>query len=228
MAKFNSWEVAEAVVAVNDGNSLLYGPPGTGKSYAAQHRCSDVRNITITPETPAAELRGHYHPRGGEFVWQDGPVVSAMRAGSRVVLNEIDHAGGDTLSFLLAALDNPESCRITLPSGETVRPAPGFNVVATMNGRPEDLIPALRDRFAAAVEISEPHPAAIDALPADLRNAARGTVTATGDDKVTLRSWLCFARLRPRVGNEHAAAAVFGANWRAVLDSLAVASGDDA
>lgn len=224
MARFDAWKVAEATIGANDGNTLLYGPPGTGKSFAALSGAGDVRNVTITPDTPAAELRGHYHPRGGEFVWVDGPVVSAMRAGCRVVLNEIDHAGGDTLSFLLAAMDNRESCRITLPSGETVTPARGFHVVGTMNGRPDDLLPALRDRFSAAVEIAEPHPAAIDALPVDLQNAARGTVTATGSDQITLRSWLAFARLRSAIGPETAAQAVFGANWQAVLDSLATAA----
>lgn len=224
MAKIDFWKVAEAVVRAGTGNTLLYGPPGTGKSYAAQSGASDVFNITITPETPAAELRGHYHPRGGEFVWQDGPVVAAMRRGCRLVLNEIDHAGGDTLSFLLAALDNPESCRITLPSGETVRPSHGFHVVATMNGQPGDLLPALRDRFAAAVEISDVHPAAIERLSPDLRNAARGTVGAEGSDRISLRSWLCFDKLRPIVGPETAAQAVFSADWRAVLDSLTVAA----
>jgi hypothetical protein len=216
--------VAEAVVGCGTGNTLLYGPPGTGKSYAAQGGAADVFNVTLTPETPAAELRGHYHPRGGEFVWQDGPVVMALRRGARIVLNEIDHAGGDTLSFLLAALDNPESCRITLPSGETVRPAPGFHCVATMNGRPEDLLPALRDRFAAAVEITDVHPSAIEALSDDLRNAARGTVNAGESDRVTLRSWLAFDRLRPMIGPELAAQAVFGVDWRATLDSLTVAA----
>jgi MoxR-like ATPase len=224
MAKFDAWEVSTAVIGARDGNTLLYGPPGTGKSFAAQGGGdATVRNITLTPDTPAAELRGHYHPRGGEFVWVDGPIVAAMREGARVVINEVDHAGGDTLSFLLAALDNRESCRITLPSGETVTPAPGFHAVGTMNGRPDDLLPALRDRFAAAVEILEPHPEAIASLPADLQNAARGTVTATGADRITLRSWLSFARLRSAIGAEYAAAASFGTNWRAVLDSLAVA-----
>lgn len=224
MARFDAWKVAEATIGANDGNTLLYGPPGTGKSYAAQSGADGVRNVTITPDTPAAELRGHYHPRGGEFVWVDGPIVAAMRDGSRVVLNEIDHAGGDTLSFLLAALDNRESCRITLPSGETVIPAAGFHCVATMNGRPDDLLPALRDRFSAAVEIGEPHPAAIEALPVDLQNAARGTVSASGADQITLRSWLAFARLRSAIGPEVAAQAVFGSNWQAVLDSLATAA----
>lgn len=226
MAKIDFWSVAETVIKTGTGNTLLYGPPGTGKSYAAQAGGGDIFNITLTPETPAAELRGHYHPRGGEFVWQDGPVVSAMRRGVRVVLNEIDHAGGDTLSFLLAALDNKESCRITLPSGETVRPAAGFHAVATMNGRPEDLIPALRDRFAAAIEIADCNPAAIEALPERLRNAARGTVSAGDGERITLRSWLAFAALTDRVGDEIAAQAVFGKDWRAVLDSLAVAAAE--
>jgi len=224
MAKFDAWKVAESVVRTGVGNTLLYGPPGTGKSYAAQAGFPDVFNVTLTPETPAAELRGHYHPRGGEFVWCDGPVVSAMRRGVRIVLNEIDHAGGDTLSFLLAALDNPESCRITLPSGETVRPTAGFHCVATMNGKPEDLLPALRDRFAASIEIETCHPAAIEALPDDLRNAARGTVNAGDGERITLRSWLLFAKLRPRIGDEVSAQAVFGSDWRAVLDSLTVAA----
>jgi MoxR-like ATPase len=224
MAKIDFWGVAEAVVRAGTGNTLLYGPPGTGKSYAAQSGAGDVFNVTITPETPAAELRGHYHPRGGEFVWVDGPVVSAMRRGARLVLNEVDHAGGDTLSFLLAALDNRESCRITLPSGETVRPAAGFHVVATMNGAPSDLLPALRDRFAAAIEIAGVHPAAIERLSPDLRNAAKGTVAADDASRITLRSWLCFDTLRPLVGPETAAQAVFGTDWRAVLDSLTVAA----
>lgn len=222
MAKFDSWAAAGALVGAGQGNVLLYGPPGTGKSYAAQggEPAGGVFNVTITPDTPAAELRGHYHPRGGEFVWQDGPAVRAMREGARLVLNEVDHAGGDVLSFLLAALDSPESCRLCLPSGETVRPAPGFHCVGTMNGHPDDLLPALRDRFALAVEIDEPHPAAIDALPADLQNAARGTVTAEGADRVTLRSWLAFAAARATCGAEIAAQGAFGSRWRAVLDSL--------
>jgi nitric oxide reductase NorQ protein len=226
MARFNAWEVAMATISACTGNTLLYGPPGTGKSYAGQRAgvSSDVANVTLTPDTPAAELRGHYHPRGGEFVWVDGPVVKAMREGRRLVVNEVNHAGGDTLSFLLAALDNRDSARLTLPSGETVTPAPGYHVVGTMNGQPDELLPALRDRFAACVEIVEPHPDAIDALPEDLRNAARGTVSAPGDDRITLRAWLAFAALRPVIGAEHAAAAVFGSNYRAVLDSLTVAA----
>lgn len=229
MAKFDCWNVAAQTVGASRGNTLLYGPPGTGKSYLAQTGAGDdFYNITLTPETPAAELRGHYHPRGGEFVWQDGPIVAAMRRGCRVVLNEVDHAGGDTLSFLLAALDNRESCRITLPSGETIRPAAGFHAVATMNGKPADLHSALRDRFSAAVEIDAVNPSAVDALPEDLRNAARGTVSNFDDgERITLRAWLAFADLRGAIGEKVAAQAVFGRDWQAVLDSLKVAASEE-
>lgn len=224
---FDKWEAAEQVIKAQRGNTLLYGKPGTGKSYAAQQGAMNFRNVTVTPDTPAAELRGHYHPKGGEFVWVDGPMVSCMREGARIILNEIDHAGGDLLSLFLGCLDNPETCRLTLPTGETVRPSAGFHCVATMNGAPDDLLPALRDRFAAVVEIDNPHPKAIDCLPIDLQDAARGSVTATRDeDRIGLRSWLSFASLRSHVGEPVAAQVTFGDNWQAVLDSLKVATAE--
>lgn len=225
MAKVNSWETARAVIDASMGNVLLHGIPGTGKSFAAQFGAPGCRNLTLTEETPMAELRGHFVPRGGgEFVWHDGPVIAAMRAGERIVVNEIDRGGGDVLGFMLAVCDDPESCRITLPTGETVRPAPGFHVVATMNGAPSDLSPALADRFHVRVEITEPHPAAFDTLPERYRNAARSTAVAAGDSRIPLRAWLAFARLVRVVDERTAAQAVFGTAWESVIDSLDVAA----
>lgn len=223
----NLWAVIGSVVA-HARTMLLYGPPGTGKSYAAQTADLGGRKlytITLTPDTPAAELRGHYVPVGGEFVWRDGPAVTAWREGARLVINEIDHAGGDCLSFLLNVMDNPETASMTLPTNETIRPADGFQVVATMNGNPdEDLPSALRDRFPIAVHVEEVHPSAIEKLPEDLREAAAGTATKRGDQRITLRAWLAFASLRNHVGPEIAATAVFGsAKGAEVLQSLAIA-----
>ena len=221
----SAWETVAAVARVAR-LLLVYGPPGTGKTHAALGGRSDVYSVTVTPETPAAELRGHYVPRAGEFVWQDGPAVRAWREGARLVVNEIDHAGGDLVALLLAILDNPESAVLTLPSGETVRPAPGFQCVATMNGKPADLLEALRDRFAVNVEIREPHPAAIERLPENLRKAAAGTVTADGDARITLRAWLAYADLiGAGVPETFAASAVFGDRAGDVLASMRVAAG---
>lgn len=224
----SSWSIVGGVIA-HSRTTLLYGPPGTGKSHAAHQADVGGRklySITLTQDTPAAELRGHYVPNGDRFVWQDGPAISAWREGARLVINEIDHAGGDCLSFLLALLDNPATAMLTLPTGETVRPADGFQCVATMNGQPdESLPPALRDRFPVCIQIEEAHPDAIASLPADLQAAARGTVAASGDRRITLRAWLAFAGLRERVGLDTAAVAVFGKDRAPdVINSLKIAS----
>lgn len=211
---FTAWQIVDAVAKVAR-TALLYGPPGTGKSYAAHSAAIGDRTlftVTLTPDTPAAELRGHYVPVGGEFKWQDGPAIKAWRDGGRLVVNEIDHAGGDALSFLMNVLDSAGTAGITLPTGETVRPAPGFQAIATMNGDPDtDLPAALRDRFPCTVHVDEPHPSAIESLPDDLREAARGTVCAAdADRRVSLRAWLDFAAYRMAIGEELAAVAIFG------------------
>src|SRR5207244_1607050 len=118
-------------------------------------------------------LRGHFIPKGQEFIWMDGPALTAFRLGSRLVLNEIDKASGDALTFCHALLDDPGIARITLPTGETVIPHEDFHVIATMNGEPEDLPDALRDRFAVRIHIDKLHPEAVEALPKDLHKIAR-------------------------------------------------------
>jgi MoxR-like ATPase len=60
------WELVASVIQ-HSRSTLLYGPPGTGKSHAAHTADRDGRplfTVTMTPDTPAAELRGHYVPVG--------------------------------------------------------------------------------------------------------------------------------------------------------------------
>jgi MoxR-like ATPase len=229
------WELID-LVQQHAQRILYYGPPGTGKTFRAlrqesakQAKAQPVYAITITPEMPAAELRGHYIPVGGNFEWKDGPAILAWRNGGRLVINEIDHATGDVLSFLHNLLDDPEFAVMTLPTGETVRPAKGFQVIATMNGEPRDLPEALRSRFPVTIEITQPNPEAIAALPEDLRNAARGSCVADKEEaRINLRRWYEYANLRKVIGEQHAAQAVFGARASAVLTSLKVASAPSA
>lgn len=221
----NIWDLIGRVIP-HSRTVLLYGPPGSGKSYSAQNSDLGGRqlfSVTMTPETPAAELRGHYVPQGSQFAWQDGPAIKAWRYGGRLVINEIDHAGGDVLSFLLNCLDSAETACLTLPTGEMVRPAPGFQAVATMNGSPDDLPSALRDRFPVALEVSSLHPLALESLPHDLRAAARGSVLSDPDRRISIRAWQSFAHLRTKVGAESAAMAVFAQRAKDVLDGLKMA-----
>ena len=227
----NVWDLVNSVLAYSR-TSLLYGPSGTGKSFVAHSADLGGRNLystTLTPETPAAELRGHYVPMGNEFKWQDGPAISAWRYGGRLVINEIDHAGGDALSFLLNCLDSPETACLTLPSGEMVRPHPQFQCVATTNGIPDqDLPPALRDRFPVCIEVNVAHPNGIAKLPQDLQPAAKGSVVASDPARrLTLRAWFAFASLRSKIGAEMAAQAVFQNRAKDVLDALRIAGHPD-
>jgi hypothetical protein len=218
------WQIAEEVIP-QYARVLLYGPPGTGKTTAGNRAGNPERvfNVTLTEEMPAAELRGHYVPRGGEFVWTDGPALQAYRNGGRLVINEIDKGSADALVFCYALLDDPEVSRITLPTGENVSPHPDFTCVATTNGEPDDLPDALQDRFAVRIFIDKPHPDAMNSLPEDLRDAAFKSVSGRDEARVSFRTWKAFADLRDKVGVEIAGRAVFGERYRAITDTLLLA-----
>lgn len=212
---------------------LLFGPPGTGKTTAAVNAAralgQSVYNVTLTDETPAAELRGHWIPaEDGRFKWHDGPAMRAFREGATLVLNEVDHASADALDFLHTLCDDPGIAAVTLPTGETVFPHEDFRVVATTNSDPDVVFAedgpraALGSRFAVKVFCGETHPDAIAALPDDLRLAAAGLDPAM-QCRADIRSWVTFAALRSNLGEETAALAVFRHRASDVLDALKLA-----
>lgn len=205
----------------------LHGPPGTGKTRAAYHQgriAAGLYAVTLTQELPASELRGTYLPRGHELVWHDGPVVRAMREGARLVLNELSHASDDAMAFLFPVLENADTARITLPTGETVVAGPGFHVVVTDNMPPNGLPPALRDRFDAHVELRDPHPDALASISEPLRESARRAAALDEDRRTSVRSWIALDRARHDLGLERACRIVFGAErGREIFEALTLA-----
>ena len=220
------WDLADRV-APHLSRTLLFGPSGTGKTHQAitawRRPGQRVWSVTLTEETPAADLRGLWVPVEGRFEWRDGPGIAAWRAGGRLVINEIDHASADALTFLMALLDDPETATLTLPTRETVRPAQGFTAIATMNGEPDSLPAALRDRFAVAIHVDSVHPAALATLPTDVRRAAESTVALPPERRISVHAWSEFAKLVKVVGEIIAAQAVFAARAGDVLDALRLA-----
>ena len=218
------WSFNEAVLRSPSVRTVYaWGPPGFGKTYAAYHvgLRGALFALTLTEDTPAAELRGHYLPVGHGMEWRDGPATRAMRAGARLVVNELTHGSPDVLSLLHPLLENQDTARLTLPTGETVCPAPGFQLFATDNLPPEELPPALRDRFDCILEVREPHPKALELLDERLRGPALRSFSLEAERRISLRGWLSVQRLMGELGIQGACQAVFGpARGAQVYDGL--------
>lgn len=228
VSTFDEWALIESVLP-HAPKVLLYGPPGTGKTHIATTALRDeqgVFSVTMTEETPAETLRGHFIPTGNAMRWMDGPGIAAWRKGHRLVINEIDHALGDALDFLHVLCDDPTIAQVTLPKEdqETVHPQPGFQVVATMNGDPSELPEALRDRFPVKIHVKTIAPAALATLSPDLRDPCRDTSMSVveGSERLSIRAWKEFDSLRFVIGPENAANAVFGSRAQEIHHALAV------
>lgn len=192
---------------------FLYGPPGIGKTYSA-YFCgrigAGVYPITLTPETPASELIGHFFPAGNELRWRDGPFTQALKAGGRLVINEMTNASSDVLSILYPTLESEKTAQLMLPNGDIVRPAPGFHAVLTDNEPPDNLPAALQDRFDCQVYVGTPHPEALALLDPRLRDAAMRALQLNEERRVTMRQWLNISRFSLHMGLEVACRAVLG------------------
>jgi len=228
----SNWKTIETILRAmplpHFSTLLLYGPPASGKTWAAETMGQDgpVFSVTATPDTPAAELRGFYAPSAEGIRWHDGVATLAMRAGRRLCLHEVDLFGADCLGLLYMVLDSPQSCSLTLPTGETLRPAPGFHVVCTSNvASPDELPDAIRSRLPVALHVGTPHESAFVGLPKDLQLPARTTASlADPARRIDLRSWLAFAALRPLLGLDAASVAVLGPRAEGIRDALTLGS----
>ena len=233
------WKLVANAIG-NADRILLYGPPGTGKTYAAATNKigydtegdPNVYQITMTEDTASANLEGFYKPNSsGGFEWHDGIAIQAWRKGARLVVNEIDHASPDAMTFLHAIMDDKQIAQLTLNNDnkETVRPKAGFTVIATTNSDPDSLPMALKDRFPVKILVDEIHPAALEIFPKSWHKIIQDTsLTEDIDIRLSIRSWKEFFDLTAKgVKKKTAAYLVFGTRGEELLDAIILADEAD-
>jgi len=152
-------ELALALAVLDAGRHLLLeGPVGVGKTTVALAVCAHLRRPTVRVDGDdryaEAKLTGWFDPplvlREGfsEASFFAGPLVSAMRSGAVLFVNELNRMPESVQNVLLPALDEG---LLSVPHIGTVTAAPGFQVVATQNPveyvATGHLSEALRDRF---------------------------------------------------------------------------------
>ena len=135
---------------------LLQGPTSSGKTsmveYLAHltgHECVRINNHE---HTDLAEYLGTYvSDPSGRLVYTDGLLVTALRKGQWIILDELNLAPSEVLEALNRLLD--DNREVFIPeTQEIVRPHPSFMLFATQNpaglyGGRKQLSLAFRNRF---------------------------------------------------------------------------------
>ena len=151
--------------------TFITGLSGNGKTFSVEQACSQLKRemirVNVTIETDEDDLIGGFRLVNGETAWHNGPVIEALERGAVLLLDEIDLASNKILC-LQSILEGKGVFLKKI--GRFVKPAPGFNVIATANTKgkgSEDgrfigtnvLNEAFLERFCVTFEQPYPAPA---------------------------------------------------------------------
>jgi hypothetical protein len=113
---------------------FVTGLSGNGKTLMVEQCCAKLKRecyrVNITRQTDEDDLLGGFRLVNGNTVWQDGPVVCAMKNGGVLLLDEID-LGSANLMCLQPVLEGKGVFLKKI--NQWVKPATGFTVFATAN-----------------------------------------------------------------------------------------------
>lgn len=114
--------------------TYISGLSGNGKTFMVEQACAKIKRefirVQINPETDEDDLIGGFRLINGETVFSKGPVLKAMENGAILLLDEIDRATNKIMCLQGILEGKPVLVKKT---GEIVKPANGFNVIATAN-----------------------------------------------------------------------------------------------
>jgi len=151
--------------------TFITGLSGNGKTFSVEQACAQLKRelirVNITIETDEDDLIGGFRLVDGNTAWHNGPVIEALERGAILLLDEIDLASNKILC-LQSILEGKGVFLKKI--GKWVKPAAGFNVIATANtkGKGSDdgrfigtnvLNEAFLERFPVTFEQAYPTPA---------------------------------------------------------------------
>ena len=149
--------------------TFITGLSGNGKTLSVEQACAalnkELIRVNITIETDEDDLIGGFRLVDCNTVWHNGPVTEALERGATLLLDEVDLASNKILC-LQSILEGKGVFLKKI--GRVVKPAKGFNVIATANtkGKGSDdgrfigtnvLNEAFLERFALTFEQEYPN-----------------------------------------------------------------------
>jgi hypothetical protein len=154
---FIAWGAFHDIVKIIKSNmfypTYISGLSGNGKTFMVEQACAKIGKefirVQINPETDEDDLLGGFRLINGETVFAKGPVLKAMENGAILLLDEIDRATNKIMCLQGILEGKPVLVKKT---GEIVKPAEGFNVIATANTKGKG---SEDGRFTAASIIDE-------------------------------------------------------------------------
>ncbi|MFO0722300.1 MAG: CbbQ/NirQ/NorQ/GpvN family protein [Myxococcota bacterium] len=167
---------------------LLKGPTGCGKSRFVQAMAErlgqPLYTVACNDETSASDLLGRWLIRGGDTIWQDGPVTRAVRGGGILYLDEVAEAREDIVVVLHSLADHRRELFLDRHD-EVLRAPADFMLVVSYNPGYrrglKDLKPSTRQRFVA---IALNYPAA--EIEAEILRAETGLEKSLADKLVRI------------------------------------------
>ena len=160
-------DIVEIIHSCNFFPIYITGLSGNGKTFMVEQACAKlgrkIVRVNITKRSDEDELFGGFRLINGETKWFEGQIVKAMKEGAILLLDEVDLASVDIMCLQPVL----EGKGVLLKKiNEYVKPAPGFNIIATANtkgqGEGEKFIgtqflnEAFLERFAITIEQTYP------------------------------------------------------------------------
>jgi hypothetical protein len=196
----------------------------TGKTSLVRELASMFKKpytrFSITGETTVDDFVGKYILKKGETVWQDGILLTAIKQGHYLVVDEVNAALPEILFVLHSLLDDDKYVIVPQKDNSIVKPHKDFRFFATMNPVDEyagtkDLNKAFQSRFAMVLNVEYPsRDVEVDILiertltdrsvAQKMVDVAIGMRRAKNEDKIfytfSTRDLLYWGKLHTRIG----------------------------